>query len=157
MSEILSAVVSPWTEGYWARVIPVPSPKLSDAYGEGDERRVPSIPVLVEFFPDEATAVAVAKAERGSEDEKETGATTVTGKDGMPPVPGIWAEADPSVWMDQVRVIKKKLIEVTGSRNPENMPPPAVLPKIKSIVEGLNLGYDLGATNAEVFAWLKHV
>jgi hypothetical protein len=149
LSEILEAVESPWTEGYWARVIPVPSPKTSDAYGEGDERTVPNVPVLVEFFPDEAAAVATARAERGSGEEEEGEIKAQAGAvEGMPEVPGVWAEADLEAWTGQVKALKDTIGNV-------DLPMPVLLGKVKSAIK--DLGYGLGATAGDVIKWFDHV
>lgn len=160
---ILQATVRPWVKPVYARLIPVPDPRVGAAYTSpttGEKVR-PNIPVITEIFPNRETAEAAAVAERErfeSGEEKTTAGPAdpaapvgevASTDNGMPPVPPAWAEF-PDSWTEQIQSIKSEKIGKT--------PRPAWDAKVKSLMDPESddyLGYDVQAEPADVIAWLE--
>lgn len=144
---VLQATVAPWLKKVWARLIPVPDPKLSAAFeGADGEKTRPSIPVIAEIFTSREAAEAVALAERA--DQAEETASQSAGSSGESTVPQAWVDAE-DAWRKEVREIKASLIG----------PPPTWGPQLYAITnkDTLARGYPIGATLEELTDWINRV
>lgn len=144
LSLFLQATLRPWTSLVYCRLIPIPNPKLSEAYEVDDEKKQPSIPVIAEIFASREAAEAVALAERA--DQAEEAASQSADSSGESTVPQAWVSAE-DAWVKEVKNIKD---ELTG-------PPPTWGPQLEAIVEEDSRGYPIGATLEELTAWVNKV
>jgi hypothetical protein len=150
LNNLLQPTVKPWLSPVYARLIPVPDPRLAAAYTRDDRKIRPSIPVIAQVFVSGEEAAQVAAAERAEmtgtkEDEGLKGDTyQLSSSSDGPAVPEVWKEA-PNEWRDQVIAIKGKL----------KGPPPTWKGQLADVVAGL--GFDVGATLDEIEAWLSEV
>lgn len=168
LNDLLVPTVTPWTGGgIWARIIPVPDPRVDAAYGEGDDRRRPGIACLTEIFADEASAKVAAEKDRPQAEESKSESAAAPAAPSVPAgpsapapisaappdgltVPAVWSLHRDN-WITQVQQIKEMLAEI---------PPPLhadAIAAMTTVGSDEYLGFDLGATQEEVVAWLPYV
>lgn len=145
MQDILGAVVSPWAEAYYARIVPTPDPRLGAAYGDNQAR--PNIPCFAEFYESKEEAEAWASTQGLGADAD--GADAPADGEGLK-VPQIWQSA-PDQWADQVKGIMATVGDLSS------LPDPVAQQKVAAAITQDELGYDLGADAQTVHAWIKHL
>lgn len=145
LDAILQATVKEWTEPVYARLIPVPDPRLGAAYDRDGDKVRPSIPVIAEIFESQDAAEMVAAEERAESGGEvvETKSSTLVPET---KVPVAWAAA-PDEWTKLVVSIKEGL---TG-------PPPTWQAALDAIINEDSLGYPIGATMEELQAALAQI
>jgi hypothetical protein len=146
LDSILQATVRPWTEPVYARLIPVPDPRLGAAYERDGEKIRPSIPVIAQLFTSQEEAEKTAAEERSDSDGVVVTETKSAPESGGLSVPAAWASAE-DAWVTQVKDIKGSL----------SGPPPTWAPQLDAIANKESLGYPLGATLDELTKWVNSV
>jgi len=104
LDEALGILHYSWTQPIWARLIPVPDPRVDAVYTSGDDQvKRLSIPALMDIFASKEAAQAAAEADKVG--DSSSSATTAATEG--PAVPSDWADF-PDDWKSIVKEEKAK-------------------------------------------------